>query len=105
MQKNIFGKLPTGEEIYSYKIENSEIYAEIITYGARLRSFGRIGHDNIVGSFDTLEDYTLDDSFQGAIIGRIADRTANAQFTIDGIEYNLPKNAGNDCNYFHNTSL
>ena len=97
MEKNIFGKLTTGEEIYSYKLENSKIYAEIITYGARLRAFGRIGRDNIVGSFDTIEDYTLDDSFQGAIIGRIADRTANARFTIDGVEYKLPKNAGNDC--------
>lgn len=97
MQKTSFGKLSTGESIFSYRLENSQIYAEIITYGARLRSFGRVGSHNIVGSFDTLEDYTLDDSFQGAIIGRIADRTANARFTIDGVEYNLPKNAGKDC--------
>ena len=97
MKKILFGTLNSGEEIYSYRLENEEIYAEIITYGARLRSFGRADSHNIVGSFDTLRDYTLDDSFQGAIIGRIADRTANARFAIDGVEYNLPKNAGNDC--------
>ena len=97
MQKTFFGNLSTNERIFSYRLENSDIYAEVITYGARLRAFGRTGAHNIVGSFDTLEDYTLDDSFQGAIIGRIADRTANARFTIDGVEYNLPKNAGKDC--------
>ena len=60
MQKTLFGKLSTNEEIYSYRLENSEIYAEIITYGAIIKSFSRVGSYNIVGSFDTLEDYLAD---------------------------------------------
>lgn len=97
MQKTLFGKLSANEEIYSYRLENSEIYAEIITYGAIIKSFGRIGSHNVVGSFDTLEDYLADNSFQGAIIGRVANRIENARFTIDGIEYNLTKNNGENC--------
>lgn len=97
MKKFLFGILKTGEEVYLYKLANEEINAEIITYGAILKSFSRVGSYNVVGSFDTLEDYLADDSFQGATIGRVANRIENARFSIDGIEYSLPKNNGENC--------
>ena len=97
MRKTAFGKLSTGEEIYSCILNNGSIEAEVITYGARLRAFRRVGSHNIVGSFDSLEDYVRDNSYQGAIIGRVADRIADAKFTVDGVEYHLPKNSGKDC--------
>ena len=30
MKKKIFGALSTGEEVYSYRLENGKIFAEII---------------------------------------------------------------------------
>ena len=99
MQKTLFGKLSTNEEIYSYRLENSEIYAEIITYGAIIKSFSRVGSYNIVGSFDTLEDYLADKTYQGAIIGRVANRIEDARFTIDGTEYILTRNSGKNCHH------
>jgi len=41
---------------------------------------------------ETLETITKGDAFGGAVIGRYANRIANAKFTLDGIEYNLPVN-------------
>ena len=86
MKKKIFGTLSTGEKIYSYRLENGKIFTEIITFGAAIRNFGFIekNEKNIVGSFDSIEDYLKDNSHQGAIIGRVANRIANAEFTIDG---------------------
>lgn len=99
MKKKIFGTLSTGEKIYSYRLENGKIFTEIITFGAAIRNFGFIekNEKNIVGSFDSIEDYLKDNSHQGAIIGRVANRIANAEFTIDGKTYQLPKNDGENC--------
>ena len=96
MEKKFFGALADGTQIYSYTINNGNVFAEIITYGAAVRKFGFSDDTSLsyVGSFDTIEDYMLDDSYQGAIVGRIANRVENATFTIDGITYNLTKNDG-----------
>ena len=98
MKKTLFGNL-NGTPVYSYRIENGDIFAEIITFGAAIRKFGfsDVNEKNLVGSFDTLEDYIADDSHQGAIIGRVANRIANAKFTLDGVTYRLPKNDGENC--------
>ena len=84
MEKRLFGSLPSGEEIYSYTIGNSELSAEIITFGAAVRRLVAFGTD-IMGGFDSLEDYLTDSAHQGAIIGRVANRIDGARFTIDGV--------------------
>ncbi len=99
MEKKTFGKLDTGATVHSYRLENEKIFAEIITFGAAIRKFGFCDEKekNLIGSFDTLDDYVKDNSHQGAIIGRVANRIADAKFKIDGITYNLPKNDGENC--------
>lgn len=98
MKKTLFGNI-NGAPVYSYRIENGDVFAEIITFGAAIRKFGFADgiEKNLVGSFDTLEDYIADDSHQGAIIGRVANRIANAEFSLDGVTYKLPKNDGENC--------
>lgn len=96
MNKTLFGKLNTGEEIYKYTFKNDVAELTVMTRGATITSFKVFGRD-IIGGFDTLEDYLLDDSHQGAIIGRVANRIADAKFTMDGKEYHLPKNNGKNC--------
>ena len=96
MKKELFGYLPTGEaiDIYSLKSECAEV--EIITYGGAIRSFVAYGI-SIVGGFDTLASYLKDDSHQGALIGRVANRIANGVFEMDGIRYELEQNSDTNC--------
>ena len=89
--KNLFGVLPTGEKVFSYELKDGDYSVKIINYGAIIQSFNCFGTD-IVGGFDTLEEYIKDGSFQGCIVGRVANRIKDAKFTLDGIEYNLTKN-------------
>ncbi len=91
MEKRLFGTLPSGEEIYIYKLTSEGAYVNIMTRGATIVNFVVDGTD-IVGGFDKLETYLAETSHQGAIIGRVANRVANARFTMDGTEYTLPDN-------------
>lgn len=99
MKHTLFGKLSTGESVYSYELDNGKIFAEIITFGAAIRKFGFSDENkkNIVGSFDSIEDYLNDDSHQGGLIGRVANRIAGAKFELDGKTYQLPKNDNENC--------
>ena len=91
MNKQLFGKLPTGEEVYAYTFTNSVASVTFITRGATITDFTVFG-TSIVGGFADLETYLLDTSHQGAIIGRVANRIGNASFTMDGKTYEVPKN-------------
>lgn len=96
MEKFLFGKLKSGEEIYKYVLKNEEAELSIMTFGAAITSF-KIFERDVIGGYDNLEDYVIDDSHQGAIIGRVANRVAGAEFEMDGKVYTLPKNNGNNC--------
>ena len=94
--EKLFGELKTGEKIYKYSIKGENISAEITNYGAAIVKLFVFGRD-VVGGFDTLEDYILDDSYQGAVIGRVANRIKNSEFKIDGNTYRVTKNDGDNC--------
>ncbi len=96
MKKELFGKFENGTQVYKYTLENSKCSVSFIDFGAILQSFNVFGRD-IVGGFDTFEGYLLDDSHQGGIIGRVANRIENARFTMNGRTYYLPKNDGESC--------
>lgn len=96
MEKKLFGILDTGAEIYEYTLKNEDAEVSIITYGGAIRKFTVFGTD-IVGGYDTLDAYIADDSHQGGIIGRVANRVGGASFTMDGKLYPLPKNDGENC--------
>ena len=96
MKKEFFGKTQSGRDVFIYTLANDECEVRFTDYGARVLSFKAYGK-NIVGGFDELETYFTDDSHQGATIGRVANRIAGARFTMDGREYQLPKNDGENC--------
>lgn len=103
MTKKLFGKTPEGKEIYLYTIENSSgMKAEIINYGGIVVSLyvpDRNGNlTDVVLGCDNLEDYN-NCPFFGAIIGRHANRIEKAVFELNGKEYRLAKNDGN--NHLH----
>ena len=91
-----FGKLDTGADVYEYTLKNDDAEVSIITFGGIVRKFTVFGTD-IVGGYDNIEAYLADDSHQGGLIGRVANRVADAKFVMDGVEYKLPKNDGETC--------
>lgn len=75
--------------------------ASIINLGATLQSLetpDRNGKsEDIVLGFDKPQDYVDDTSYQAAAIGRFGNRIGGAKFTLDGVEYKLPANNGDNC--------
>jgi aldose 1-epimerase len=50
--------------------------------------------ENITFGYDTFEGTITGDMSFGSVVGRYANRIANAKFTLDGVEYKLPANNG-----------
>jgi len=75
----------------------------IITYGGAITSLktpDRAGiFGDIVLGFETFDDYARHPHYFGALIGRHANRIARGRFSLNGVEYQLPCNNGN--NHLH----
>jgi len=97
--KTRWGVLLTGEEIALYTLRNVHgLEASITNYGGRLvtlKTPDRNGHfDDIVLGFDDLDGYLGKNPYFGALVGRYANRIANAEFALDGTTYKLARNNG-----------
>ena len=97
--KSLFGKSPEGKEISLYTLSNDKgMKAEITDLGAILvrvlvpDATGKV--DDLVLGFDNGESYYGNDSFFGTVIGPCANRTGSAEYTLDGVTYQLDKNDG-----------
>ena len=99
-----FGTMPDGTPIKSYTLDNGKgMSAKVLTYGAIINELNvpdaKGAVTNVVLSAKTLEEYL--GGFRGvaAIVGRVANRIADARFTLDGVEYKLTAN--NSSNHLH----
>jgi len=102
--KKDFGTTPEGEKVDLYSLRNKNgMQVEIITYGGRITSLtapDKVGnYENVVLGFDSIQDYTSDNPFFGALIGRYANRIADGEFYLDGEKFTLPQN--NEENTLH----
>jgi len=102
--KESFGETNEGEHVNIYTLTNLQgAQARITNYGAIVQSLLIPDRDNnfedVVLGFETLEEYIEDDSFFGAIVGRFGNRIAGGKFTLNGTEYQLTLNEGN--NHLH----
>lgn len=97
MKRESFG-LAHGQEVTQYTLTNGKMTAEIIDYGARLRSLKLKLSDgtvrDVVLGYNTIEEYMSQNGYLGATVGRVANRIANGKYVIDGKEYILSKNDG-----------
>ncbi len=99
MKKVLFGTTQCGKDIYLYTLENSKgMKATVTNFGAILVDLIVPDKDgnlaDVVMGFDKLEDYYVNGSYFGSVIAPSANRIADAKFTINGVEYNLAKNDG-----------
>lgn len=88
-----FGTLPSGDEVLQYTLKTEEAEVRILNFGGIVTDF-IFGDRNIVCGFETIEEYLLDDSYQGALIGRFANRIAGAAFPLNGRTYKIGANEG-----------
>jgi aldose 1-epimerase len=93
-----FGKTQDGAEVELITLRNAQgMSAQIITYGAIIKELhapDRNGNfTNILLTTDSLQKFQR---FGGsaAVIGRVANRIAGAQFELDGTTYKLAANNG-----------
>src|SRR5215510_6366097 len=99
-------KNPNGEDIYLFTLTNKHNTTVSITnYGAIITSFkikmADGSFNDIVLGFDNVEDYLSERylknyAYLGAACGRYANRIKNGRFILDGKEYQLTQNMGND---------
>ena len=87
----------------SIVLDNKNIMARIVTTGASLVALEVPGRDgelvDVALGFDDLTAYQRNEQNIGAIVGRVANRTAGARFTLNGISYQLAANEGENNNH------
>jgi aldose 1-epimerase len=93
-----FGQLADGRPVDAITLSNGRMHVRLLTYGAIVQALhvaNRDGKlDDVVLGYDSLGEYVRDSRYFGAIVGRYANRIANASFTIDGRTFELPANEG-----------
>lgn len=97
MAKKLYDKI-NGKEIYLYALKNGNVEAEICEMGARINSL-KVNGTDIAFGFNSVEDYLKSGCYAGATIGRVANRIAKGRFTLNGKEYSLAQNDGE--NHLH----
>lgn len=99
--KSQFGVLSDGTEVNLYTINNGNMTVSCTNYGCTLTSIVLKNKDgsstDVLLGFSTLEGYLNSTLSFGAIVGRFANRIADAKFELDGKIYNLAKNDGKNC--------
>ena len=97
VKRRTFGILSNGTAVDVISFGEQGVFeVEVLTYGCVIVSLavpdgsGRLA--NVVLGFERLESYLNDSPYFGAVIGRYANRIANARFTIDGREHRVSPN-------------
>jgi len=104
INKELFGNLNDGREIFAYTMKNScGASIKVINLGATIVSI-KVPDKNgaladVICGYDDVNSYLKNSGYQGAIIGRYGNRIHNSSFTLDGRIYKLYNNEGN--NHLH----
>ncbi len=102
IERRYFGRLFDGTEVEAIDlIGDAGVSATVLTYGATLQALrapDRWGVEaDVLLGFDTLGGYVEDGAYQGATVGRYANRIAGGQFRRDGRVFRLSANEGPNC--------
>ena len=97
IEKRSFGKINDNEVINYIFTHNSGFKVEISPFGATIVNIEskdrNQNFESVVLGFDEVNDYVkYAGSYFGCIVGRVAGRIENAEFTLDDQKYQLAKN-------------
>ena len=98
LEEREFGRMSDGTPVKQFTLRNAHgMSVRVMTFGAILNEVAvpdRNGSTtNVVLGADSLDRYLNGFQTPAAVIGRVANRIANARFTLDGVEYKLAANA------------
>jgi aldose 1-epimerase len=104
IKKQAFGKTADGAAVELYTLTNGKgAEARIMTYGGIVVSLKMPDRDgkmeDVVLGYDNLQSYLDTNNYFGALIGRYGNRIARGRFTLNGVEYKLAQNNGE--NHLH----
>ena len=99
-----FNKTIDGRQVDLYTLKNEHgMIVQVTNYGGKIVSIivpDRDGDfDDVVTGYESIDDYLKGDGSFGAIIGRYGNRIAKGKFVLEGKEYTLAQNNGN--NHLH----
>lgn len=104
IQKRSFGKSSDQKPVDLYTLTNNRgVEVQIMTYGGAIVSLkvpdrsGKI--EDVVLGYDNLEGYLKQNPHFGGIIGRYGNRIAKGMFSLNGRQYSLARNNGE--NHLH----
>lgn len=104
VEESVFGRYKNGTPVKLFTLRNgNEMVVRIMEHGAtvtEILALDRQGRaTNVVLGGKTLEEYLNGFGGAASVIGRFANRIADAKFTLDGVEYKLAANNGK--NHLH----
>ena len=96
--QKVFDKLSNGKEITEFILDNGVIEAHILNYGCIIQSLFVADKDgvkrDVVLGYDKAISYETNGGYLGAFIGRVANRTKDSKFSLNGKSYKLFANDG-----------
>lgn len=95
--KTEFGETAEGQTVHLYTLANTNnMVAKITNFGGivtQLQVPDKYGVSaDVVLGFDSLEKYLEPHPYFGALIGRVSNRIADSQFTLEGVTHKLAAN-------------
>jgi aldose 1-epimerase len=98
VKKEVYGTRD-GKEVYLFTLTNKDgNVLKLTNFGARIVWIevpDREGKKaNVTFGFDSSDKMIKGDPYYGAVVGRYANRIANGKFSLDGAEYTLARNNG-----------
>lgn len=95
-----FETIVDSKNVNLYTLQSGNgLYVQVTNFGGRVVSLwcpDKNGNlDDVVLGHKTIQEYLNYNSgerFVGCVVGRYANRIANGQFNIDGVNYNVPRN-------------
>ena len=103
--KKEFGKTKNGEKVFAFELTNeNKMFVRLLNYGCTVQSIlvfdGEGKQRDVILGYDDIESYEAGSCNYGAVVGRYANRIGGARFVLDGKEYLLEKNIGEN-NHVH----
>jgi aldose 1-epimerase len=99
IQKMDFGTMADGSRVDLFVLTNAnQSVVKLTNYGARVTELHVPDRGGVLGNvtlgFGNLKQYLEPEPCLGTTVGRVANRIANAEFTLDGVRYHLSRNDG-----------